>query len=114
MKPSEKLNALVVKNAKPRDKDYRLIDGRGLSVLVRTNGSKLWQFRYRLARRENTYSIGRYENGITLAKAREEHKRARDLIARGIHPGHNRREEKAARIRQMELRKEEQLRQQQL
>lgn len=31
------------KNAKPKDKPYRLADGDGLDLLVQKSGSKLWQ-----------------------------------------------------------------------
>ncbi|MCB9983671.1 MAG: hypothetical protein H6861_08390 [Rhodospirillales bacterium] len=32
-----------VENAKPADKAYRLYDGDGLQLLVRTSGTKVWQ-----------------------------------------------------------------------
>ncbi|WP_263497748.1 MULTISPECIES: Arm DNA-binding domain-containing protein [unclassified Mesorhizobium] len=41
------LSDFACKNAKPKDKPYRLADGDGLYLLVRNNGSKLWQLRYR-------------------------------------------------------------------
>ncbi len=47
-----------IKKAKPRDKDYRLSAGKGLSLIVRPNGTKLWRFRYRIDGREKTLSIG--------------------------------------------------------
>lgn len=42
------LTNVQVVNAKPRDRDYSVADERGLRLLVRANGSKLWQLRYRL------------------------------------------------------------------
>ena len=36
-----------IKTAKPKDADYQLYDGDGLTLLIKSSGSKLWQFRYR-------------------------------------------------------------------
>jgi hypothetical protein len=46
------LSDFACKNAKPKDKPYRLADGDGLYLLVRNNGSKLWQLRYRYLEKE--------------------------------------------------------------
>ena len=35
-----------IKAAKPKDADYQLYDGDGLTLLIKSSGSKLWQFRY--------------------------------------------------------------------
>ena len=35
-----------IKNSKSNDKDYSLTDGQGLQLLIKKNGSKLWEFRY--------------------------------------------------------------------
>lgn len=35
-----------VKAAKPKENDYILIDGDGLQMRARANGSKLWNFNY--------------------------------------------------------------------
>jgi hypothetical protein len=92
------LNAIKVQNLKPKKSDYRVADGGGLYILVRSNGSKLWRYDYRLtnsltarvARR--TFSIGEFSpdgdgaNLFTLAQAREEHEKARDAVASGQHP----------------------------
>nr|WP_294055468.1 Arm DNA-binding domain-containing protein [Sphingomonas sp.] len=42
-----KLFATTVTNAKPTDRDYKLADGAGLYLLVKTNGAKLWRLNYR-------------------------------------------------------------------
>ena len=42
----EKLSAIKVKQAKPQDKTYKLSDGKGLNLEVRTNGSKYWRLSY--------------------------------------------------------------------
>jgi hypothetical protein len=38
------LTALGVKNAKPKDKPYKLSDEKGLYLLVTPSGGKLWRF----------------------------------------------------------------------
>jgi len=35
-----------IKATKPKDADYQLYDGDGLTLLIKSSGSKLWQFRY--------------------------------------------------------------------
>jgi hypothetical protein len=35
-----------IKAAKPRDKDYSLFDGGGMYLLVKSNNSKIWRFKY--------------------------------------------------------------------
>ncbi|MHB1102416.1 MAG: integrase arm-type DNA-binding domain-containing protein [Devosia sp.] len=40
------LSDFALRNAKPKDRAYRLADGDGLNLLVRPGGSKLWQLRY--------------------------------------------------------------------
>ncbi len=41
------------RNAKPQEKDYRLSDGHGLHLFVRTNGAKLWRWRYEFKGRKS-------------------------------------------------------------
>ena len=35
-----------IKSVKPKEKNFTLSDGEGLHLLVKTNGSKLWEFKY--------------------------------------------------------------------
>ena len=46
------LTDVKIKNAKLRDKPFKLNDGNGLYLLLNPNGSKLWRFRYTIAGRE--------------------------------------------------------------
>lgn len=41
------LSASEVQKAKPANKDYELFDGQGLTLFIRTNGKKIWRFRYK-------------------------------------------------------------------
>lgn len=54
------LNARQVETAKPKDKEYKLTDERGLYLLVKPNGSKYWRLKYRIAGKENKLAIGVY------------------------------------------------------
>jgi hypothetical protein len=35
-----------IKNAKPQSKDYPIYDENGLLLLIKSTGTKIWQFRY--------------------------------------------------------------------
>jgi hypothetical protein len=47
-----------IRNAKPRDRDYKLTDFDGLYLLVRPNGSKLWRFAYRVDGKQKQLALG--------------------------------------------------------
>ncbi len=85
-----------IRQAKPKDKPYKLTDGGSLHLEVRPTGAKLWRLRYRLARKENVFAIGRYPE-VDLKAARAERDAAKKIIKEGIHPSHKR---KLDRIRQ--------------
>jgi hypothetical protein len=74
-----------VKKVKPKEKPYKLTDGGGMYLLVKPNGSKYWQYRFRLNKKQGTYQIGSYPD-VSLKKARDEHQLAREYVADGINP----------------------------
>ncbi len=74
-----------VKTAKAKEKLYKLTDGGGMYLLVKPNGSKYWQYRFRLNNKQGTYQIGSYPD-VSQKKARDEHKLAREHVADGINP----------------------------
>ena len=82
----EKLKNIQVKNSKFTDKPFKLSDGGGLYLLVNTVG-KYWRYDYRYLKKRKTLALGVYP-GITLKNARKEHKKAREILAGGIDPGH--------------------------
>ncbi|WP_027556479.1 Arm DNA-binding domain-containing protein [Bradyrhizobium sp. Cp5.3] len=51
------LTQVGVLAAKPHEKPYKLPDGNGLHLLIETNGSKLWRFRYQIDRKEKMLSL---------------------------------------------------------
>jgi hypothetical protein len=48
-----KLTATECKNAKPKDRAYKLADGGGMFLLVQPNGARYWRLKYRYAGKEN-------------------------------------------------------------
>ncbi|MDA8163665.1 MAG: integrase arm-type DNA-binding domain-containing protein [Desulfobacteraceae bacterium] len=84
--PTDKLTDPRVRQAKPGKKAYKLFDGGGLYLQVSPQGSKLWRLKYRFGGKEKLLSIGSYDKGISLKRAREERDKARELLAEGIDP----------------------------
>lgn len=91
------LSDIQIRNLKPRDKAYKVSDFEGLFVLVKPNGSRLWQFKYRLDGREKLYSIGVYPD-VSLAQARKAKDAARANVAAGIDPSEVKQDEKRLRL----------------
>jgi hypothetical protein len=50
------LTEIILKNAKPAAKAYKLADGLGMFLLVNANGSRLWRLKHRLAGKEELLS----------------------------------------------------------
>lgn len=84
-KLAKPLTDIQVKNAKAKAADYRLADGGGMYLLISKDGAKYWRMDYRLNERRNTLAFGKYPE-ISLVKARDQRKAARDLINDGIDP----------------------------
>lgn len=82
-----------IKNAKPREKAYKLSDGDGLFLLISPNGSKYWRFKYYFNGKEKLLALGVYDQ-ITLAEARLKRNKARSLLNNEIDPGQSKQESK--------------------
>lgn len=82
-----------IRNAKPKDKPYKLPRESGLCLIVNPNGSKWWRLAYRFGGKENTISLGTYPL-ISLTLARQRRDAARRLVAEGVDPSAQRREER--------------------
>ncbi|EHW7390092.1 tyrosine-type recombinase/integrase [Escherichia coli] len=89
------LTDIQIKRAKPQDKPYTMNDGRGLSLLIKPDGSKGWRFRFRFAGKARLMSFGSYEL-VSLAEAREKRDTARKQVANGIDPVEERKAQKLA------------------
>ena len=79
------LTVTAIQKAKPKENQYRLADERGLVLLVRPNGAKLWQLRFRHEGKEKTASLGQYPD-VSLSDARVKREDQRKLIASGVDP----------------------------
>ncbi len=93
-----KLTDKACKNAKPAFKQYKLTDGAGLYLLVKPNGSKIWQMKYAFLEKEKTFSIGQYPL-VTLLSAREARDAAKKLLMQGIDPTKAKKQEKRQAVR---------------
>ena len=90
------LTDAAVKSAKPEETDYKNAVEKGLYLLVTKAGGKLWRMDYRFDGKHKTMALGQYPE-ITLKDARERRDDARKLLANGIDPGQQRKEEKSAK-----------------
>lgn len=88
------LTDTALRNAKPREKDYKLFDSAGLHVLVTRSGSKLWRMKYRYRGKEKLLSFGPYPL-VSLKLAREKRDDARMMLLEDRDPSE---EKKLARI----------------
>lgn len=79
------LTVLQVEKAKPKEKDYKLSDERGMYLLVTKAGGKYWRLKYRIDGKEKMLSIGTYPD-LSLKDAREMRDEARNQLAKGIDP----------------------------
>jgi hypothetical protein len=90
------LSDTQIRNAKPTDKEWKLTDGRGLYLLIKPNGSKLWRLKYRVAGgKEKKAAYGAYPD-VGLKHARELADADRKLLARRVDPAAAKRETKLA------------------
>ncbi|EBP1747450.1 tyrosine-type recombinase/integrase [Salmonella enterica] len=95
-----KLNARQVETAKPKEKPYKIADGGGLYLLVKTNGSRYWRLKYRIYGKEKLLALGVYPD-VSLADARAKRDEARKGIAGGIDPLEVKKEQKVEREAQV-------------
>lgn len=79
-----------VKNAKPKEKEYKLADAHGLYLLVKPNGGKYWRLKYRFGRKEKKLSIGVYPS-ISLKAARKQQAQAKLSLVEGRDPSESKR-----------------------
>ncbi len=87
------LTDIVIKNAKPKDKQYKISDTDGMFLLILPNGGKYFRLKYRVAGKEKLLAIGVYPD-ISLKEAREKRDEARKMIRDGIDPSQAKKEVK--------------------
>lgn len=79
------LTDMKIKKATPAEKNYKLAHGEGLFVLVKANGSKLWQMKYRYRGKEKLLSFGAYPK-VGISAARELKRIAKGALTEGKDP----------------------------
>lgn len=84
------LTQLEVKNAKPGEKSYKLVDGRGMYLFVNPKGKRYWRLNYRFAGKQKTLALGVFPN-VSLADARLKVAEARETLEDGRDPSLERR-----------------------
>lgn len=89
------LSETAVRHARTTGNPYSLTDADGLSLYVSKGGSKIWHFRYYWLGKQQRMSLGSYPQ-ISLKAARTKRDEARELVADGINPCDQRKEERRA------------------
>jgi integrase len=79
------LTNTAAKNAKVKEKAYKLYDSEGLFLFVPTSGKKVWRFKYRFNNKEKLLVIGKYPS-VSLKEARERRDEYRTLLSEGVDP----------------------------
>lgn len=90
------LNALKAKQAKPKERDYKISDEKGLYLLVKKTGAKYWRLKYRVAGKEKLMALGVYPV-VSLKEARDRRDDARLALANDLDPSELKRTNKTAR-----------------
>lgn len=99
MRPTNLLTDARCKNAKPRQKAYKLADGQGLYLEVSPTGHKSWRWSYRdFHGKRPRLSFDTYPE-VSLVEAREQRAFYRGLLRKGIDPSlHKKQQKRQARI----------------
>lgn len=91
------LSVFQIKNAKPKAKPYKLTDFESLYLLVKPNGSKLWQMGYSYLGRQKTMSFGPFPR-TSLAEARQKKDEAKKHLANGLDPSEQKKLEQLHKV----------------
>ena len=79
------LTDTAIRKTAPGDKPRKLADEKGLYLLIKPNGGRLWRYDYRIDGKRKTASLGEYPM-MSLQAAREEHQRLWKLVKAGTDP----------------------------
>ena len=84
------LTDAAMRAAKPREKAYKLADGRGMYLEMTPSGAKYWRLKYRVDGKERVHAIGVYPT-VSLLAARKARDAIKDQIRGGLDPSHEKR-----------------------
>ena len=88
------LSDTALRNLKPDGTPSKLADSEGLYLYVSPTGGKLWRMDYRFAGKRKTLSFGAYPT-VSLKDARTRRDNAKELLAKDIDPGAQKKAAKA-------------------
>lgn len=91
------LTELQLKALKPREKPFKVFDGRGLYIEVFPNGKCYWRMKYRFAGKEKRIAFGPYPL-IKLSEARRKCDDARRQLIEAIDPSEQRKARKLVAV----------------
>jgi len=83
------LTNIQIQKAKPKEKQYKLADSRGMYLIVTPRGGKYWRLDYRFNGKRQTLSLGTFPS-TSLKDARRKCENIKSLIKGGIDPSHQR------------------------
>jgi len=86
------LTDAVIRQAKPKSRQYKIADEKGMYLLV-TKSGKCFRFNYRFQGKYKTLALGVYPD-VSLKTARERLQKARKQLALGLDPAQQRKAEK--------------------
>lgn len=90
------LTEVAIRAARAAQRPYKVSDEKGLYLLVKPNGARLWRYKYRHAGIEKLLAIGRYPD-VSLREARDRRDDARKLVANHVDPSLKKRIEREGR-----------------
>lgn len=79
------IGMVAIKQAKPKEKTYRMADGGGMYLEIMPNGSKYWRLKYRYGGKGKRLAFGVYPV-VSLASACEKCRLARAELLEGFDP----------------------------
>ena len=86
----------AISKAKPKTKQYKITDDKGMYCLVTPSGGKLWRLDYRFGGKRKTLALGKYP-ATSLKKARDNRDDAKALIEDGVDPAEVKKVEKISK-----------------
>jgi len=85
---------VAFRNAKGKEKPYKISDGGGLYMLVNPDGRKYWRLKYRYNGKERSLALGVYPT-VKSAMARKKVQEAKELLDQNIDPNIHKKQQKA-------------------
>lgn len=85
MKKVKSLTDTEIKKVKHDKKQFKLSDGKGLYLVIKTNGTKMWRYDFSFGGKRKSMSFGIYPT-VSLKEAREQREEAKKNISSNVNP----------------------------